>query len=1682
MNTSTLINMCFRNRKHSYVFFVFLFPYTVFSQINVNSTVTPANIVNSFIGSGSSVSNITMNCNTGSYGTFSNGSTTVVGLDNGIILSTGLISNAIGANTTPNAGNCNDTTFSDPDLLALDPNAIHDPCILEFDFTPHCTSMTINFVFGSDEYPEWVDSLYNDVFGFFVTGPNPAGGSYTNYNIARLPDNTVFGINTINATQNSGYFVDNTGGADIQYDGLTIQLSATINLTPCESYHFKIAIADAEDCFYDSGVFLDFTQCEELSASTVTLSPAGCDCSGSASVSASGGVPPYTYSWAPSGGNAATATGLCAGTYTVTIYDSISCTPPIMRMVTIPGNNMTVTPSQTNVLCNGACTGTATVTPSGGVPPYTYLWSNGATASSVNGLCAGTYTVAVADSTIAGCPDTISFTITEPTALNLSISSKTDNCITDPPFVNCSGSIYMVPSGGIGPPYTYSWSPGGQTTNYITHLCGVNTFTLTVTDMNGCQESANATIQNVVCPPPCICGTEGCPPCPPPDPCATNPVTVLATVTDNVSCYGGNDGTANATPLGGVGPYTYYWGNGDTTATADSLYAITYSVFIKDSRGCFSNTASAKPTQPTRITSDSSFTSASCTTPNGTATVTPSGGTPGYTYLWSSGGQVTATATGLAAGSYSVTITDANGCIKTTSVVVPVATNGTAVSITASSPICYNSPCNDSALAVPSGGVAPYTFSWSNTSIAEKITGLCIGSYSVTVTDATGCTATDSITITEPPELTLTESNTANTCLGNGTATVIATGGLPPYTYQWSNGQTTATASSLFAGTYTVTVTDSKECMKSTVSTVGSIFSGAVTIPTFTNVSCYGDSTGSATALMTGGSPPHYYSWNTVPEQHTPTITGLTAGTYIVTVTERAGCIVMDTITITEPPVLTAAITPTNISCNGANDGTAIVNAAGGTPPYNYLWSNNSISQQISNLSPGLYSVTVTDSLGCTVTLDTTITQPTPLSPSILNTAVMASCNGVCDGTATGSVSGGTPAYTYSWNTTPVQNTATAIGLCAGSYTCTFTDANNCIDSASVTITEPPVVLISAIANDTICPGATATLTASVSGGNPGGYTYSWDAPANPAFATTSSVNVSPVSTTSYTVHVSDSLHGCPAAPVTAIVVLNPPLTIVASGAVSFCDGDSTQLNGSAANGTGGPYTYSWTPAGSLNDATISNPVASPHVTTTYTVTLTDGCLQPIFDTVTVTVFPKAIVSAGTDLAVCIGNSAILSGSLSGAALSGTWSGGTGIYTPDNTSPNAIYTPSAAEETAGTVTLTYTTNDPVGPCPAASDQVTITINPLANANAGSTQYVCAGSGITLAGSIGGAATSGTWSGGSGTYSPDNTTLNAVYTASAAEFAAGSVTLTLTTNDPEGPCTVSSSLVTFHFYKNPVVDFTGDTLAGCPIHCVDFTNLSTIDSGNTITSYSWGFGDGSTGTDSLNPSHCFSQTGYYDITLTAVSNNGCTSTLTKTHYVEVYDVPVAAFYTTPTPATILNPIITMNNQSSADVTYWHWDFGDGDTLAPDVSSPTHTYQSLSSDSYLITLIVHNEHNCYDTVSQEIVVEPAFIFHIPNSFTPNGDGVNDFFFGYGLGIKDHEFWIFDRWGNEIFHCHTINELPQSPACQWDGIVQAGGLDMNGNSGKMAQIDVYVWKAEIIDIFDKPHKYIGTVTIVR
>ncbi len=498
---------------------------------------------------------------------------------------------------------------------------------------------------------------------------------------------------------------------------------------------------------------------------------------------------------------------------------------------------------------------------------------------------------------------------------------------------------------------------------------------------------------------------------------------------------------------------------------------------------------------------------------------------------------------------------------------------------------------------------------------------------------------------------------------------------------------------------------------------------------------------------------------------------------------------------------------------------------------------------------------------------------------------------------------------------------------------------------------------------------------------------------------------------------------------------------------------------------TGAPqYTFTWYAPGNVAIGTTPTISVCPTTTTTYTATIVNNtCNGPITFSSPVTVNVTPPPCSGVPCSFSgIGDTVCAGGAISLTASTVTnatyqWTGPNGY---SSTFQNPTITNATLAHTGW-----YIVKDAIPGC-SYTDSVFVLVIPPSTTNAGADQTIC-NSTLTLAGSIGGSATSGTWSGGTGTYSPNNTTLNAVYTPSASEYAADSVILTLTTNDPVGPCTFSSSNVTFHFHGIPVVNFSADDPLGCPVLCMNFTDLTAIAGADSIVSWNWNFGDGSAVSTISNPSHCFSESGLYDIKLIVTSYDGCISSLTQSQFVQVYSIPIAAFDPTPNPASVTDPIITFNDQSSSDVNYWFWDFGDSTTLAPNILSPVHEYPKDASDTYVVTLIVHNADGCYDTVSHEIFIEPEFTFFIPNAFTPNGDKINDCFFGSGVGIIKYDLWIFDRWGDMIFHGKDLND-------KWDGKVNTGD--------KEPQIDVYVWKVTLTDVFNKKHSYIGTVTLTR
>jgi len=368
---------------------------------------------------------------------------------------------------------------------------------------------------------------------------------------------------------------------------------------------------------------------------------------------------------------------------------------------------------------------------------------------------------------------------------------------------------------------------------------------------------------------------------------------------------------------------------------------------------------------------------------------------------------------------------------------------------------------NGSATASVIGSNPPYTYSWSMGATTTSVSNLTAGNYSVSVTDATGCSSVRSFTITTSVGPAVTFSTTPSICIAsNGSATLTASGGTAPYTYGWLTTpvQISPTASGLVSGTYSVLVGDASGC-SATYSVVVPLVLNTFSITSAqTNIKCFGNSNGSASATPAGGTSPYSYAWSTAPMQTSSSISNILVGNYSVIITDANGCTQTSTFSITQPTVLTTTTSVANNAlCYLSSDGSAITNPVGGTSPYTYGWTpSGQNTQTASGLNAGTYSAVVTDANGCTVSSSATITQPTAIS--LTQTIVQASC-GISDGSASVTASGGTGAYTYLWLTSPVQTTQTINNLATGAYNVLVTDANGCNQSIPVNVptSGPPV-------------------------------------------------------------------------------------------------------------------------------------------------------------------------------------------------------------------------------------------------------------------------------------------------------------------------------------------------------------------------------------------------------------------------------------------------------------------------------------------------------------------------------------------------------------------------------------------------------------------------------------------------
>jgi gliding motility-associated-like protein len=957
---------------------------------------------------------------------------------------------------------------------------------------------------------------------------------------------------------------------------------------------------------------------------------------GEVNLTVAGSVPNYSYQW-NSGASAEDLTGVVAGDYTITVTDNNGCTA--QSQYTVPEVVvMSLSASVTDVDCGGANTGEIDLTVTNGNPGFNYLWSSGDVTEDLVGFVAGVYTVTVTDND--GCTIEDNFTIAEPPALSLGISTLAASC-----FGAATGSVDLTVSGGT-PVITYLWSNGSTNEDLTNVLAG--TYTVTVTDANLCTATTSATITQ---------------------PTALN----LSTSVTNVACNGGSTGAIDLTVSGGTAGYTYSWSSGASTQDLSGVAAGTYTVTVTDANLCTATT-NATITQPAVLNLSTSVTNVAC---NGGSTgaidLTVSGGTAGYTYSWSSGAS-TQDLSGVVVGTYTVTVTDANLCTATTSATI---TQPTALNLSTS---VTNVACNGGSTGAidltVSGGTTGYTYSWSNGASSQDLSGVTAGTFTVTVTDANLCTATTSATITQPTALNLSTSVTNVACNGASTGAIDLTvsGGTAGYTYSWSSGASTQDLSGVTAGTYTVTVTDANLCTATTSATITQ--PTALNLSTsVTNVACNGGSTGAIDLTVSGGTTGYTYSWSS--GASTQDLSGVTAGTYTVTVTDANLCTATTSATIIETSGISISFVPVSGTCNASN-GSVTALPLGGIPLYTYLWNTGATTQVITGLPAGTYTVTVTDLASCTASSSVVVGNSG--SPVVTaNLLTNPSCNGGTNGSIDINVSGGSPLYTYLWSTGAI--TQDINNVAAGTYTVTVTDLNFCVSINSFTLTEPAIITATGTVSDVLCNGGnTGSIDMTVSGGT-SPYTYLWS---------NGSSNQDPTGLTaaSYTVTITD-FNSCTR--VRSFIVAEPSvLTVAASSTQTGCGVNTGTLSASG-NGGAGSFSYLWS-----NGATTAN--QSNIGAGTYTVTVTDlnGCTA--IDVVGVTAANGPVISNSviTDVTCNAGVDGAINITVTGGTPGYSYSWSSGATSQDLTGITAgTYTVTVTDLNSCSVSAAYTVGQPL---------------------------------------------------------------------------------------------------------------------------------------------------------------------------------------------------------------------------------------------------------------------------------------------------------------------------------------------------------------------------------------------------
>ncbi len=1323
---------------------------------------TPENLIsNIFLGDGVTILDISYEGDPLSVGYFKDGEN-AIGLDRGIILTSGRAASQ-SCNGGPFGADCLGTDFADNDInstaadsdLSAIANGIpQDVTKYTITFQPFADTLRFRYVFASEEYPEYTCGLFNDVFGFFISGPGINGGFQNNgANMASIPNtNLPVTINNVNSGMvgtapgtslqyctppegslaYSQYYVDNSGfSLQPVYDGFTTVLTAEAVVIPCETYTIKIMIADVTDQRFDSGVFLEAKSfgTGTIEVDAATISQDGVIMEGCVNGTVTFSIPQeaeqdlyldytiigdavngvdYEYIdgnlFIPEGSSSISVDVIAFSDGIDDDFEGIGI--DIQRDICNRDtfwfyirDNQILPPAlgPDRIICQGDSTSLDGNLPLSLPLPPSFTNDQNYSVDETEPVYSPIQVVGVQPTTLGpgviqsvcvniehNWVDDLDLYLISPGGQFIELSSMNgSNCddynnvcfspaATTPinyvfPWPTCSSGEEPGFSNGTYQPegvWSDLWD-GDYPTNGIWQL-------LVIDESNGFDgEILDWTITfeplyqlNYSWEP-----TQGlsCADCPDPVASPSETTTYTLTAWDTYGCEVYDTITLEVEePLDApIVNCVSVTNNSIDFAWETVLGATSYQVsingmpFISPNNGQLAHNVSGLNMGDSIMIEvigigncGGLIGSVTCATPicdapaltintlnhvdcfgdgNGLISASAIGGAGDYVFALDNNlSNPDGLFSGLSGGNYLLTVEDSWGCPNSINITINEPDNLTAVEEILNHVSCFGAGDGSATLTIM-GGTAPYMVDWSNGQQQDTATNLLPGSHFVFVTDDNGCTENFNFQISQPTEIILTTFAQNVGCNGanTGSASVQAEGGVAPYFFTWdanAGNATTSTVNNLAAGTYTVAVNDANGCIA-----LADIYidqtAGLITSFFSTDVSCFDSNDGTASVLVSGGNTPYSYIWNN--GESSMDITGLSAGTYIVTITDAFGCSGIDSVSIGMPPPLELNLLATDALCANDPSGSVSGEVLGGTLPYTYQWDNGQSSPDLQNAFAGTYCLTIIDANDCLVTECVNVAEP--IGMTLTATLSNAACNSA-EGMIDLHVVGGVFPYQFLWSNG--LDTEDASNLLPGDYSVTVTDANNCSSSLSETILETTAIAVDFSTTDILCNGEnTGSIQINVTGGS-GSYSYNW---VGPDGYSSSIVNPTDLFAGIYSLEIEDT-DGCAFS--AAVEIFEPNDVLDASFSVDdvSCPGNSDGSISLEPMGGSPPYSFSLD-----NNVFLGNPnliALSPGL---YNVFVKDnsGCLLEIPDILVEEPQPFS-VDLGSDITVLYGESVFM--------------------------------------------------------------------------------------------------------------------------------------------------------------------------------------------------------------------------------------------------------------------------------------------------------------------------------------------------------------------------------------------------------------------------------------------------------